>query len=162
MDSRLFKGIKGVGVKSVQTFYSLPRWYFLRGRTPAYPLFRKEKIHPHRRRSSSDAERFERVLRILSPLRRRKYPIRRRELFSLRKKRTAGIRPSAWQKAGSLYRLNPTPFPPLKKPFKNYGFQGDLIPLAGARGQSPRGLPLPLTSLGWGPSWRRRRTSRRS
>ena len=35
-----------------------------------------------------------------------KYPARRRELFSLRKKRTAGIRLSAWQKAGSLYRLN--------------------------------------------------------
>ena len=68
-------------------------------------------------------------------LRRRKYPAPGRELFSLRKKRIAGIRPSAWQKAGSLYRLNPTPFPPLK----NYGFQGDLIPLArGAQGQGRR------------------------
>ena len=46
------------------------------------------------------------------PVRRRAYPARRKELFSLRKKRTAGIRLSAWQKAGSLYRLNPTPFRP--------------------------------------------------
>ncbi len=57
------------------------------------------------------------------------------ELFSLRKKRTAGIRVSAWQGRGSLYRLDPQPFPPLK----NYGFQGDLIPLAGgSQGQSLR------------------------
>ena len=76
----------------------LPRWYFFRGRSPAYPFFRKEKIQLHRRR--------------------RNYPARRVELFSLRKKRTAGIRPSAWQKAGSLYRLNPQPLPPLKKPLK--------------------------------------------
>ena len=47
-------------------------------------------------------------------VRRRKSPARRRELFSLRKKRTAGIRLSLWQKAGSLYRLDPTPFPLLK------------------------------------------------
>ena len=32
-----------------------------------------------------------------TPVRRRKYPAGRRELFSLRKKRTAGIRLSAWQ-----------------------------------------------------------------
>ena len=51
-------------------------------------------------------------------VRRRKYLPRRRELFSLRKKRTAGIRLSAWQEAGSLYRLNPTPFSALKKPLK--------------------------------------------
>jgi hypothetical protein len=36
------------------------------------------------------------------------------ELFSLRKKRSAGIRLSAWQGEGSLYRLNPQPFPPFK------------------------------------------------
>jgi hypothetical protein len=50
-----------------------------------------------------------------TPVRRRKYPAGRKELFSLRKKRTAGIRLSARQKAGSLYRLDPTPFPALKK-----------------------------------------------
>ena len=63
MDSRLFKGVEGVGFKSVQTCYSLPRWYFLRGRSPAYPFFRKEKIHPHRRRRDCDAESSERALR---------------------------------------------------------------------------------------------------
>ena len=47
-----------------------------------------------------------------TPVRRRKYPARRRELFSLRKKHTAGIRPSAWQKTESLCRLDPTPFRP--------------------------------------------------
>ena len=83
-----------------------------------------------------DAESSRRVLLRLYFLRCGEYPARRRELFSLRKKRTAGIRLSAWQKAGSLYRLDPTPFSALK----NYGFQGDLIPLAGARGQRPRGL----------------------
>ncbi len=56
-----FKGVEGVGFKSVQTFYALPRWYSLQGRSPAYPFFRKEKIHPHRRRSDCDAESFERV-----------------------------------------------------------------------------------------------------
>ena len=71
-----------------------------------------------------------------TPVRRRKYPAGRRELFSLRKKRIAGIRPSAWQKAGSLYRLNPTPFPP----FKNYGFQGDLTPWRKARRVKAVGL----------------------
>ena len=45
-----------MGGKSVQTFYSL------RGRSPAYPLFRKEKIQLYVRRSTYDAERFERVL----------------------------------------------------------------------------------------------------
>ena len=59
------------------------------------------------------------------PVRRRKYPASRVELFSLRKKRSAGIRLSAWQKAGSLYRLNPTPFSALK----NNG--------------NPRGIPSP-------------------
>ncbi len=28
-------------------FWFLPRWCFLRGRSPAYPFFRKEKIHSH-------------------------------------------------------------------------------------------------------------------
>ncbi len=51
-----FKGVKGVGAKSVQTCYSL------RGRSPAYPFFRKEKIQLHRRRRDYDAESFERVL----------------------------------------------------------------------------------------------------
>ena len=45
---------------------------------------------------------------------RREYPARRRELFSLRKKRTGRIRLSARQEDGSLYRLDPTPFSPLK------------------------------------------------
>ncbi len=40
----------------------LPCWYSLRGRTPAYPFFRKEKIHPHVRRRDYDAECLERVL----------------------------------------------------------------------------------------------------
>ncbi len=40
----------------------LPRWYFLRGRLPAYPFFRKEKIHPHVRRRKGGAESSERVL----------------------------------------------------------------------------------------------------
>ncbi len=44
-----------------------------------------------------------------------------RELFSLRKKRPAGIRLSAWQEEGSLYRLSP----PLFLPFKIMGFQRD-------------------------------------
>ena len=51
-----------MGFKSAQTCYFLPRWYFLRGRSPAYPFFRKEKIHPHRRRRDCDAESPERVL----------------------------------------------------------------------------------------------------
>jgi hypothetical protein len=58
-------------------------------------------------------------------MRRRNYPTRRGELFSLRKKRTAGIRLPAWQKAGSLYRLDPTTFPALKKALKKMGFQRD-------------------------------------
>ena len=70
MDSRLFKGVRGVGFKSVQTFYPLPRWYFLRGRSPAYPFFRKEKIQLHRRHRDYDAESFERVLLRSYPLRR--------------------------------------------------------------------------------------------
>ncbi len=41
------------------------------------------------------------------PMRRRKCPARRRELFSLRKKRSAGIRLSAWQRGASLYRPAP-------------------------------------------------------
>ena len=40
---------------------SLPRWYFLRGRSPAYPFFRKEKNHPHRRRRDYDADSPERA-----------------------------------------------------------------------------------------------------
>ena len=56
MDSRLFGGYGGVG------FRFLPRCCFLRGRSPAYPFFRKEKIHPHRRRRDCDAESPERVL----------------------------------------------------------------------------------------------------
>ncbi len=46
----------------------LPRWYFLprccslRGRSPAYPFFRKEKIQPHVRRRQYDAESLKRVL----------------------------------------------------------------------------------------------------
>ena len=137
----------------------LPRWHSLprcrspQGRSPAYPFFRKEKIQLCVRGRNCDAGRFERTLLRSCFLRRRKYPARRKELFSLRKKRTAGIRLSAWQKAGSLYRLNPTPFPPLKKPFKNYGFQGDLDPRCAASGASrrleaePRGLPRPRRSL---------------
>ncbi len=61
-------------------------------------------------------------------LRRRKYPARRRELFSLRKKRTAGIRLPAWQEAGSLYRLNSHPFSSLEKPLKITGIQGESLP----------------------------------
>ncbi len=132
----------------------LPHWYSPQGRSPAYPFFRKEKIQPHRRRRNCDAESLERVLLRSYPLRRKESPVRRRELFSLRKKRTAGIRLSAWQEEGSLYRLDPTPFSASKKALKNYGFQGDLIPLARAREQSSRGLPAgkgqcsakPLTS----------------
>ena len=36
--------------------------YSPQGRSPAYPFFRKEKIHPHRRRRNCDAESPERVL----------------------------------------------------------------------------------------------------
>ncbi len=56
--------------------------------------------------------------------RRREYPARRRELFSLRKKRTGEIRLSAWQREGSLYRLDPQPLPPLKI----MGIQGESLP----------------------------------
>ena len=143
----------------------LLRWYSPQGRSPAYPFFRKEKIHPHRRRRRCDAESPGQVLLRTYPVRRREYPARRKELFSLRKKRTAGIRLSAWQKAGSLYRLN-HPFSALKKPLKIMGIQGESLPdappaahlrirrsripkcvvkqrTAETRGQSPRGLPLP-------------------
>jgi hypothetical protein len=40
----------------------LPRWYSFRGRSPAYPFFRKEKIQLHRRRRKYDAGSLERVL----------------------------------------------------------------------------------------------------
>ena len=43
-------------------------------------------------------------------------PRAREGAFFFTKKRTAGIRLSAWQEEGSLYRLDPTPFPPLKSP----------------------------------------------
>ena len=46
------------------------------------------------------------------PVGRADLEFRTKELFSLRKKRSGGIRLSAWQKAGSLYRLNPNPFRP--------------------------------------------------
>jgi hypothetical protein len=75
------------------------------------------------------------------PVRRRKYPAGRRELFSLRKKRTAGIRLPAWQWFGSLYKLNPTPFPPLKKPLKRWESKGGQAPLAKRETES-RGLAL--------------------
>ncbi len=140
MDSRNFFG--GGGPSSL-----VPgTWYSLRGRSPAYSFFRKEKIQPHVRGSFCDAESFERVLLRSYFLRRRNYPARKVELFSLRKKRTAGIRLSAWQEEGSLYRLAPL-FSALKKALQNYGFQGDLIPLASAREQSSRGLVLPGTPL---------------
>ncbi len=101
--------------------------------SPAYPFFRKEKIQPCVRRSVCDAERFERALR------RRKYPARRRELFSLRKKRPAGIRLSAWQWFGSLYRLDPTPFSALQI----MGIQGGPGPLGRARDSVSRPCPSP-------------------
>ena len=43
LKSRLFWGGRA------QAPVPLPRWYSLRGRSPAYPFFRKEKIYPHRR-----------------------------------------------------------------------------------------------------------------
>ena len=58
----------------------------------------------------TDRKHYPRLCR--NPVRRKKSPARRRELFSLRKKRTAGIRLSAWQKAGSLYRPNLNLFRP--------------------------------------------------
>ncbi len=96
-------------------------------------------------------------------------PARRRELFSLRKKRPAGIKLSAWQEAGSLYRLN-HPFSALKNPLKIMGIQWESLPdappaahlrirrsripkcvvkqrTAETRGQSPRGLPAVICSL---------------
>ncbi len=63
-----------------------------------------------------------------TPVWRRKYPARRRELFSLRKKHTAGIRLSVWQTFGSLYRLDPPLFSALQKPFKLIGIQGESLP----------------------------------
>ena len=100
----------------------LPRWCSLRGRSPAYPLFRKEKIRLHRRR--------------------RKYYARRRELFSLRKKRPAGIRLSAWQGEGSLYRLNPTLFPALKSPSNNGNPRGIPSPWQEREGRALAALPF--------------------
>ncbi len=41
---------------------------------------------------------------------------------------------------GKSVQTQPPLFPPLKKPFKNYGFQGDLIPLAEVWGRRPQGL----------------------
>ena len=107
LDSHLL-GLWGAG------FQFLPRCCSLRGRSPAHPLFRKEKVHPCERGRRCDAENFERVLLRAYFLRHREYPAPRKELFSLRKKRSVGIRLALWQKAGSLYRLDPTPFPPLK------------------------------------------------
>ncbi len=74
----------------------------------------------------TDRKHYPRLCR--NPVRRKKSPARRRELFSLRKKRTAGIRLSAWQWFGSLYRLNPTPFSAPKKSPSNNGIP--LAPLA--------------------------------
>ena len=116
---------------SVSASLLLPSWPIAR-----LPIFRKEKIHPHVRSRGCGAESFGRVLLRSYPLRRRKYPARRRELFSLRKKRTAGIRLSAWQKEGSLCRLDPTPFRPLKA-LKITGIQGESLPL----GRSSRAEP---------------------
>ena len=67
-------------------------------------------------------------------------PTSTRELFSLRKKRAAGIRPSAWQTLRSLYRLNPPLFPLLKK----MGIQGGPGPL----GRSSRAAPLEVLTFG--------------
>ncbi len=74
-------------------------------------------------------------------LRRRKYPARRRELFSLRKKRTAGIGLPAWQEAGSLYRLNSHPFSSLEKPLKITGIQGESLPHPTPADRKPSGMP---------------------
>ena len=60
------------------------------------------------------------------------------ELFSLRKKRSAGIRLSAWQTFRSLHRSHPTPFPPLKRRES----KGSQLPLAEVWGQRPQGLAL--------------------
>ncbi len=85
---------------------------------PPTHFFVKKKIHPF--------------------VRRRKCPARRRELFSLRKKRPAGIRLSAWQTFRSLHRSHPTPFPPLKRRES----KGSQLPLAEVWGQRPQGLAL--------------------
>ena len=105
-------------------------------RPPTHFFVKKKFIH-----TSGAANATQRTSSLFcagSLVRHRESPARRRELFSLRKKRTAGIRLSVWQTFGSLYRLDPTPFSPLK----NDGFQGDLIPLAGVWGQRPQGLAL--------------------
>ncbi len=105
MDSRPFKGVRGVGFKSVQTFYPLPRWYFLRGRSPAYPFFRKEKIQLHRRHRDYDAESFERVVL-------RSYPLRRGSM----------VRRSESPSQG--YRLTAASLPCPRRSFGTYG-RGD-------------------------------------
>ena len=61
------KGTRPFGIPSFGGYgwgetKSLPRWYCLRRRSPACPFFRKEKIHPSRRRRNYDAECFEHVL----------------------------------------------------------------------------------------------------
>ena len=70
----------------------------------------------------------------------RKYFTPGGELFSLRKKRTVGIRLSAWQKAGSLYRLN-HPFSALKKALKKLRVPRGFNPL----GESARQRLAALT-----------------
>ncbi len=59
----VFLRAKGVGASLCRLFAPRLRWYSLRGRSPAYPFFRKEKIQLHRRRRDCDAETPERVLR---------------------------------------------------------------------------------------------------
>ena len=70
MDSRNFWGY-GAG------FQSLPRCCFPQRRAPAYPFFRKEKMHPCMRGRGCDAERFERVLQRAALVPRTESPLQR-------------------------------------------------------------------------------------
>ena len=150
---------------------SLPRWYSLRGRSPAYPLFRKEKVQPHRRRRNYDAESPERVLlrsyclqeatlcharnppairfapgpppaasseaeykggkRFLRLTKfEQKSPCGAGSIrtqggaFFFTKKASCGNQTLCVAGGGSLYRLDPPLFPPLKKPLKITGSKG--------------------------------------
>ncbi len=110
---------------------------FHRDDRPPTHFFVKKKFIP-----TGDAESPERVVLRTYSLRHRKYPARRRKLFSLRKKRTAGIRLLVWQKAGSLYRPDPHPFSALKKPLKKMGFQRDASLWQEREGRALAAFPL--------------------
>ncbi len=108
-------------------------------RPPTHFFVKKKFIHTSG--AATATQRTSSLFCAGSPVRHRESPARRRELFSLRKKRTAGIRLSAWQREGSLYRLDPTPFPPLKSPLKLRVPRG-FNPLGRSLGTaSPRSCP---------------------